>query len=458
MPQTVDLLDPLSEMIALSTYGNTKNLIITVVELNGPVSEEAFVTAVHRAVEHFPRLKSRLRELKGTVMRRLAWEPRPDLEFPVHISSLSGAGATSLTLNAFLDHLAPRLERDWDLFQELPGEFHLVKIAPDHYLAGPVLHHAASDGVTASEFGRRILIEYHEVVTGEKHHALGDAFALSTSRKRMARPRKRTWKDLALSTAQSLIPYAPWPALPVGSGLPHDLGQHHIKRTISAEESQRVLGASLQKGLSFLDLMAACANTAVDRWNEARNVRPGVLTNSMTVNMKGRYRALENPNAGGVLFFTSRPEERTNITAFAKAISVDRIRQFRHQMDFIYYRNVTRLAKSFRMLSFGTRRRLFHYFLQKNRVSVGLTFLGVVWPKLKNGKPTSETGLTETGGLEITDVHALGYKLLSSTQLLIIVYLFRSRINIVLAASASLFTREEGEAFLDLVTQLLLDT
>ena len=89
---------------------------------------------------------------------------------------------------------------------------------------------------------------------------------------------------------------------------------------------------------------------------------------------------------------------------------------------------------------------------------MGLTFLGTVWPKMKNGKPTADTGLTEVGGLEITDVHAIGYKLLSSTPLLIIVYLFRNQINLVLAASASLLTRREGEDFLDLVIQLLLDT
>ena len=62
-----------------------------------------------------------------------------------------------------------------------------------------------------------------------------------------------------------------------------------------------------------------------------------------------------------------------------------------------------------------------------------------------------ESCLTETGNLSITGVHGLGYKLLSNTHLLFIVYFFANKLNIVLAASASLFTREEADAFLELM-------
>jgi hypothetical protein len=458
MPEPPDFLDPLSEMIALSAWGNTKNLIVTAIALNGPVDEHAITTATQKAAKHFPRMRSFLRELKGPLGRRLAWEAQPDLEFPVHISSLSSGHTSSPALDEFLNHLAPRLERDRDLFHEPPGELHVLKTASGTCTMGPIIHHAASDGVTAAEFGRQILLEYHALVTGEKHKAGSDVFVLSSSKRRMARPRAGAWKDLAFSTVQSLIPYSPRIALPVGKGRPDNAGQHHIKRTLSAEASLRILSAAPQKGVSFVDLLAACADIAVDKWNDNRNVQPGTLTNSMTINMKGRYSGLDSPNAGGVLFFKTRPEMRTDIVSLAKVLSASRVKQLRKQLDFAYFTNVTRLANSFRMLPFETRRRLVHFFVQKHRVSVGLTFLGTVWPKMKNGKPTADTGLTEVGGLEITDVHAIGYKLLSSTPLLIIVYLFRNQINLVLAASASLLTRREGEDFLDLVIQLLLDT
>ena len=53
--------------------------------------------------------------------------------------------------------------------------------------------------------------------------------------------------------------------------------------------------------------------------------------------------------------------------------------------------------------------------------------------------------------VSITAVHGLGYKLLSNTHLLFIVYFFANKLNVVLAASASRFTREEADAFLGLM-------
>ena len=115
------------------------------------------------------------------------------------------------------------------------------------------------------------------------------------------------------------------------------------------------------------------------------------------------------------------------------------------------------MTAAFRLLPFGLRSRIVHSLMQKHQFSVAITMLGVIWPAFKNGKPTVDTCLTQTGNLSVSTVHGIGYKLLSNTHLLFIVYFFRNRLNIVLAASACLFTREESEAFMDLMLTNLLD-
>ena len=44
-------LDALSEMMALSSYGNTKNILVTAVETKGPLDEEAMTLAVRQAAK-----------------------------------------------------------------------------------------------------------------------------------------------------------------------------------------------------------------------------------------------------------------------------------------------------------------------------------------------------------------------------------------------------------------------
>ena len=47
-------LSALSEMMALSSYCNTKNILVIAVEVKGPLDEEAMTLAVRQAANRFP--------------------------------------------------------------------------------------------------------------------------------------------------------------------------------------------------------------------------------------------------------------------------------------------------------------------------------------------------------------------------------------------------------------------
>jgi hypothetical protein len=447
-------VDPLSEMLALSSYGNIKNIIVTAIETIGVLDEEAFVQAAKIAASSFPQILSRLKEIKEKGRYHLFWEYRQDEILPLRMTDMKTSDGT-VSLNEFLDHISPRLDRNWNLFEEPACEFYFVRLAADHHILAVAVHHAAADGVTASEFGKEIFSNYHEIKTGRRPDWAREVSALSSTRKRLVKVKSLGWKKALAGVRQTVRRLTERPLLPAGHGNANDLRQFHIKRVLSIDESDVIVKKSLGRGVSPVDLLAADAAGAVDVWNATHNVGPGLLTISMTVNMRGRFRGLDRPNTGGVIFFRSMPEDREDVNAFARSMAAKRIGHFRRQEDFAYYSDVNRMTDSLRLFPFNTRRKIVDFIVNRYQVSIGVTLLGVIWPKLENGKMTADSYLTSTGDLEIDQVHGVGYKLLSSTRALLIAYFYKKQLNVVLAASACQFTHAEAEAFTDIIIEIL---
>lgn len=83
MRETAIKLDALSEMMALSSYLNTKNLLITAIEVNGPLDKEALKLAIQRATRSFPQFVSRIREIRERSRHYLVWDHDPHMVLPL---------------------------------------------------------------------------------------------------------------------------------------------------------------------------------------------------------------------------------------------------------------------------------------------------------------------------------------------------------------------------------------
>lgn len=457
MAEVPEKVDPTSEMLLLSTYGNTKNILMTGIELEGPFDEEATRLAYRKALEGLPHMLGCINEVKIGGLHHLFWENRPDLPIPMTITEMNRSGEGTPVLDDLLAHLRPRLDRDWNLFEEVPYDIQVVRIAADHHILVTSFHHVASDAATAAEFGKEFFAQYHRIKTGKMPEWAAEAHAISSSAKRKVQVRPSTWRDVLIGARQTLLNLFDKPVLPVGGGSPKDLREHQIKRVLSEEETLQIGMRAARHAVSPIDLFTACGEITVDRWNEARNIRPGLLTCSMTVNARGRFGSSDQPNNSSVIFFRSTPEERKNLARFCRSIAVTRINHFRKQLDIKYMKDVQRMINSLRLLPFRLRRRIVHQVVDRHQFSIAVTMLGVLWPKTRNGKPSSETAFTHSADVSLREVHGVGYKLLSSNHVLLIAYLFKNRLNLVLACSASRFTREETEAFMDLLVNTLID-
>lgn len=451
-------LDPNSEMIALSSYSNTKNLLLTAMEIKGHVDEGLLKPCVLKTLKAFPQLQCCLKEIRKKGRHRLYWGPNPDKEFLVSISDLKDPVTSTGLLDAVLKHLAPRLDRDWDLFRELPCEVHFVKISHAHLIAVVVTHHAAFDAATAAEFGRQCVLNYQELLTGGAEDFPDfTTHGLSTSRKRLVKVAKHKWQDIIHSLRLALRPLIWTPALPIGSGRPKDPEQYHIKRLLSVEETSRLLASCKKRGGTFLDVLAAASNVAIARWNDVRNVQTGKVTTALTVNIRGRYQDLDHSNNVSAFFFESDAHERKDLGQLVRSLAYSRIKQFRKQMDLKEYQNVARMIACASVAPFKVRRWLVYNIIRRHRFSIAITLLGVVWPRMNNGKPTLDSSPTQVTGAQIREIHGTGYKHLTSTPLVLIVYFFVNQLNLMMAASASLFTRSEAESFMDLLLSILME-
>jgi len=244
--------------------------------------------------------------------------------------------------------------------------------------------------------------------------------------------------------------------LPGGSGLAADTREYHVKRLFSEEETAVIGEWIANHKVRLSDLTVTCGNTAIDKWNELQDISPGTVTTAMTVNMKGRYSGLQEPNSTSVLFFKSDPEDRREWQQFIHSVADKRTRHFSRQLDLRLSGNVSKMLDAVRRLPLDLRRRVVHHLVQKQQYSMTVTMLGVVWPS-SDGNYSDESFPTWIGDTLISEVHGIGYKLLSRTPIIFIVYIFRQQLNVVMAAAGSLFTRDEADRFADTFVALVRD-
>jgi len=448
-------IDPLGESLALTTSGNVKNLIVGALELKGHLDLDALGDVVSDIGNSFPQLKMCVKEVAERGRHHLVWDSGPQLEIPVIIWDATNQSYSGSSFDTLLSCIEPSLERDRNLFTEAAGEVHLVKLAPDHQILALVASHVAADAMTFAEVAKESMIKYHERITGQKPTLSYSPLAASSVGKRRIRKRKTVWKDYWTTCRQALMPYRVKCGLPKGSGRPADSCEYHVKKTMIPDEAERVVSESLKRKVSLVDYFMASTIAAIDHWNKARNIEPATVTAALTVNMEGRFKDLDGPNKDSALYFQFGPEERKDPEKLSRRVLRARIGQFRNQMDLKYSKAITKLNNLFRIFPFKTRQRIFSQILARHQTSFALTFMGVVWPSTNGRRITGDSYLISAGDLDIADVFAIPYKLVSRTPLYLSAYFFRKRLNVILSAAAWQFTREEAEAFLDLFVELL---
>jgi len=453
------VLDAMSELFAATTYGNYRNVVMAAFEVKGHLDLEAMKLALDKAVEAYPKKSSRVREVWRRGRFRLAWEYRPHLHPSWRLSDLKISDPHMTVFDALVRHLEPRMERGRNLFEETPSEHHIIHLGKDHHVIGSITHHSSTDAGSVGESGKFLLAQYHQILTGRKPEWADKAQPLSSLRKDYEPQEKTKWKGPILGATKSSVQTREKSCLPVGSGRAHEQDCHFFKQIFSADETNRIIEYTAALGVTVADLLVASIHLTIDQWNFQRKALAETVATTFTVNLRSRFPAYDNPNSLSVINFRSSARDRKSPGEFVRSVWASREGLFRMQQDLRALQKIEHRVKAASIFPFRVKQGVARFLMAISGEFSGaihINSLGVVFPKYHNDRITGDSWVIKAGDLEVTEVHGLAYKFAIRAPLIIWVYTYRNKLNVILGAWASHFTREEGESFIALVAKHLL--
>jgi len=449
------LVDPASEIMALSNYGDAKNIVIVGCDLAGILDEQAMSLALAKALESFPVLLCRVKETRLKGRPRFIWVRDPDHGGQLQISDFETPDGSLSFQDSFLRNLAGSLGKDWDLIKSAPTEFRLLRHARNRHSFFLLVHHAAADGWTGTGFLGELLANYHRIVTGRPPQGAEEGSHTSAMKNSVVTPGKPNWSGMRMMARHALNCFMDKPTFPKGTGDPVKDGEYYVKTVLTVDETKAIREASSKAQATFVDLLVWGVNMAVDKWNAEMNIRPGTINVSVSVQMRGRYGESDTPMGSSAIVLRFPPTLRTDPEALVGAIADNRARQFSDLADVKALQAAEKMCGAVGRLPLSARRRLIHGLCQGRNRPILVGSLGILWPKLENGRFSQDSYLTNVGGLEVTEAHIKGYAFAVRNPLRLVAHTFNGKLNLLLWVCRGHFTRAEATRFLNLFVQVL---
>ena len=142
------VLDGMSELMVLSNYPEAKNIMIFGFEVEGAVDIDAMNLALRKALPSFPEFSSSVKERRINGEQRLTWFLDPDFQPEFRLSNMETTDSSLGFQHSLIQSLDQSVEKDWDLLQTAPSEFHLIRLPNGRCSLLTLVHHAAADGWT----------------------------------------------------------------------------------------------------------------------------------------------------------------------------------------------------------------------------------------------------------------------------------------------------------------------
>jgi NRPS condensation-like uncharacterized protein len=447
-------LDPISEWLVLSTSKNTKNVVVLAGEYMGRTDEEIRRKAVLKAMEQHPRLEMRVKEIRDHGKHYLVWSKVDHPKPPIVITDIRSGNVADDSFGILINTIKTRLECDWNLFEEPPWEYHVIRLEDERQISALIMHHAIAAAVDGSSIIASIGANYLELKTGKKPRFPESYEMVSTATKRKSNPERIRFRDRIYKNLLKIGGLGKSPALPMAAGDPRGSEQRHFKRVLSTEETERLLGKAKTDQAGVVDYLLAATNMAVDLWNEPVKNRPGLIRTYATINLKGTDDTIANSNSIGFLVIKTKPSERNTGQDLVKRICRKRIKQAQRQVGIKSYQNIEFMVNLIRHGPLSWRRRVVSAVMNRNRFSMGITYMGRILISDQDEADPNSFSASQPG-LEVVDVHGFGHKLVPGAPLVFTFYIFRGRLQMIASISAKLFKEAAAISYSDHVIDSL---
>lgn len=426
--------------------------------LLGRLDPDAMDMALAGVLATRPTFTSRL------VWRRIGWATRPAWipGPPNHIAFVRRdyrAERAPADLEDWVhDKLRPVTTRIQDLANEPPVAFELWHVDEERWVLVVVFHHVATDGGGLYDVLRELFAAYHARVTGARpswadvagiHAQAGTSPPVApVSTPRMALRMLRMDQDYPGSQVAQ-----PW-------GSSDRPGGRRMIRYVYDDPAllRELRRRAANSGGSMTDLCLAASKLAMEEWNLAHGADADVFLHGFAINQRARRPAEEiegqgNPMSGFAV--PSRAVERRNPDAVLRLV----IERRRAGMDQGYDIAMRELGRRLQGIGLALPRSIRYAALRTvfdRRISFFLTNLGVVWPVIRNGRPTGETAIREVGRAVLHDVHSsVGGT--ANNPAAMILRTFLGRFYMVFTLGGQRFRDDEARGFADTVVRRVFD-
>ena len=151
----------------------------------------------------------------------------------------------------------------------------------------------------------------------------------------------------------------------------------------------------------------AASKLALDEFNSSRGTPPDVLYHCMAVNQRLRRPPSELAGQGNpvsVIGIPSNREDRKDPQALLRHVVACKQRKLAQGRDVVLGRVARDIMLASRVVPLSLRHRFLRA-VAETKISFYVTNLGVVWPRIENGRPTGETIIRSVGGMDLLDIH-----------------------------------------------------
>lgn len=453
-----EILDPPSEGMFIWEREGLPQTDYGCFSWRGPCDEAALAEALVQAQAVRPHFHAHLIATRIGYRRVLAWVQR---EAPVRLEVRDFTHLPALPVD--LEHwvheqLAGEIDHLMRLDREYPVRLILLRLPENHGCLAMVFHHVVTDGGGLYDFLRDAFRVYHRLVTGRE-----PSWAAVAGLHAQAGPVTPVLPQSGWSFFRRLLAdirrYPPWRIAQLASRPDSLSGRNMVRYVFDDPALQQALRARAKRaGGTVSDLMQAAGKLALHEWNRERNAPADVFANGLAVNLRLRLPPAEvaalggNPMSG--IYVPSLPEHRRDPERLLAYVIAERLRRMAEGQDINLVRTFRRLHLAGRFLPVALRHRLLKP-LMDTRLSFFLTNLGVVWPRMENGRPTGETAVREIGDLELLDVHSSVGTTPNNSQALIL-RTFLNRFYMLFTFGRHRINDVDAAAFSKLVVQKVM--
>jgi hypothetical protein len=442
-------LDSTSEIILVWEREGFPQNDWTAFSFQGKCDAAALEEALQNKLHLWPAFHSHLVVQTRGFFQTCSWQPVEEIS-PLEVIDLQHLEAKPADMEHWIQQrMAPHIHRyRQDLAKDVPVKFFLFLLPEQSGFFTIVWHHAATDGGGLYNFLRDLFAEYHRLVTGFSPVWTQVAGIHAQAGQTEEVPPPRYTRFLAEAIPQMMQYGFMKPARIISSPDPMP-GRNMIRYIFDDPALQRALRerARREEG-TVSDLCLAAAKLVLQDWNEERGKPPGIMHHWMAVNQRLRQslnRTSIQSNPLIAINIPSLPANRKDPQTLLGHVIAYRKMILRDGLDMSIQQITGRLMKAGRILPIPVRYPLLRL-LMDHPMSFFLSNIGVVWPKIVNGRPTGETAIRTVGSMEILDVHS-SIGATYNNPMALFLRTFQGRLSFVFSVNRHRISDEDAKAF-----------